>query len=729
VTTSVGNPRGRVLLTVSGEIAPDVLEQVARGKRPRPDYCELARALDADVVDVVEARRRAGRFGSLLERLGGVGLLLGWVCFRQRQRYDAIVTDGEQVGLPFAAFCRLLLRIPPTHVMIAHLMSVPKKALLYRALGLGRFVDAMIVYSSAQQRFVVDKLDFPVERTFLTPFMVDTAFFAPNRVTSNGQDRPTVCTAGLEFRDYPTLIEAVRGVDARVVIAAASPWSKRRDATEGVDLPNNVEVCRLGFVDLRQLYSDSTVVVMPLQDVEFQAGITTILEAMAMGKPVLCSETRGQTDVIQDGITGVYVEPGDSHLLQQAICALLSDAETATAIGQAARDYVVRFCDVSVYAERLAGVVHCTARTRLQVSPRTQTNGRPRVDARPPPPRACLDGRTSPMGSAAFRRARGNGSPRVSVVIPAFNREPFIALTIKSVLNQSFDDWELVVYDDGSTDRTFEVARACAVTDSRIRVERGPNRGVAVARNEGLALTDPGSDFVIFLDSDDLWEPDALETLVGVLDAHPEYVAAHCLARCIDSEGRPIPGDDLEEKLRDRHGFRGERLVRVEPSEPTMFSELVYQNWVLTPGTQLLRRDVVTLVGGFDPATEPADDADMAIRVSRHGPTAFVDRPLLHWRRHPQALSNTSARWSAATARLRAKTLTDPDNTAEQRDAVRLAFLHSIKSLLRDARFSLSAKNYSATAKWTVKAMKLLVDYLRLSIGMRLRGAAAQHHV
>jgi glycosyltransferase involved in cell wall biosynthesis len=348
---------GRVLLTISGTIPSDVDDQVQGGRRPRPDYVEMARCMGADLLDVPEARRRAGRFGRLVERVGGVGALLGWVCYRQRRRYDAVFTDGEQVGLPLAALCRLTLRRPFTHVMVVHIMSVPKKSMLYRALRLGRYMSRMIVYSSAQQRYLAESLGFPADRIVLTPFMVDTTFFSTERVDSVAADRPMICTAGLEFRDYPTLIGAARGLDARVVIAAASPWSKRADPTTGTELPANVEVCRLGFVDLRQLYADARLVVMPLHDIDFQAGVTTILEAMAMGRAVVCSRSSGQTDIITDGVTGVFVPPGDSAALRAAVVELLGDPARADRLGAAARQFVVERCDVSVYARRLADIV------------------------------------------------------------------------------------------------------------------------------------------------------------------------------------------------------------------------------------------------------------------------------------------------------------------------------------------------------------------------------------
>jgi glycosyltransferase involved in cell wall biosynthesis len=346
-----------VLLTVSGTIEPDVGRRVNDDQRPRPDYLEMARHMDADVVDVAEARRRAGRVGRLIERVAGTGALLAWVCFRARRGYEAVFTDGEQVGLPFAALCRLTMRPPVGHVMIVHIMSVAKKSWLYRVLRLGRYIDTMIVYSSAQLRYLTNVLGFPANRVVLTPFTVDTAFFSPGRVQPAETETAMICSAGLEFRDYPTLIEAARGLDARVVIAAASPWSKRPDETAGVTPPPNVETCRLGSVELRRLYGDARLVVMPLYDVAFQAGVTTILEAMAMGRAVVCTRTQGQTDVIMDGITGVYVPPRDSERLRSAIEALLDAPDRAIQIGAAARRFVVEQCDVEVYARRLAAVV------------------------------------------------------------------------------------------------------------------------------------------------------------------------------------------------------------------------------------------------------------------------------------------------------------------------------------------------------------------------------------
>ena len=105
--SGVGEMGKRVILTVSGVLAADIHEQIASGNRPRADYLELARGFDADIIDYVAARKIAGRIGKALERVGGANLVLAFACWKVRKSYQAIVTDGEQVGLPLATLLKL----------------------------------------------------------------------------------------------------------------------------------------------------------------------------------------------------------------------------------------------------------------------------------------------------------------------------------------------------------------------------------------------------------------------------------------------------------------------------------------------------------------------------------------------------------------------------------------------------------------------------------------------
>jgi glycosyltransferase involved in cell wall biosynthesis len=341
-----------VLLTVSGRIPADLDEQVSAGLRPRADYIVMRDAFDADLIDVEGALTATGSLGRLLHRVAGTGPLLAWYCFRRRRRYEVIVTDGEQVGLPLALLCRLLGRGTARHMMIVHIVSTRSKELVVRWARLQSMIDRYVVYSSWQRDFIVDRFTVPLGRVVLSNFMVDTAFFEP-AVVGVEQDR-MICAAGLERRDYPTLMDAVDGLDVRVVIAAASPWSKQSDSTSGRHLPTNVEVRRLSLFDLRALYAASRFVVMPLADVEFQAGITTILEAMSMSRATICTRTAGQTDTIIEGETGRYVTPADSAALRDAIVTLLDDDTAARHMGLRAREWAISNADIEIYADRLA---------------------------------------------------------------------------------------------------------------------------------------------------------------------------------------------------------------------------------------------------------------------------------------------------------------------------------------------------------------------------------------
>jgi glycosyltransferase involved in cell wall biosynthesis len=240
--------------------------------------------------------------------------------------------------------------------MIGHVLSPPKKARLHRALRLQRRVDTVVVYASEQRRFAIEELGYRPEQVVLSAFMVDTDFWRPDAVAAR-PTRPLICAVGQERRDYPTLVEAVNGLDVDVAIAAVSPWSTYRDSAAGLVVPPNVTARGYDLFALRQLYAQAAFVVVPLEEADFQAGITTILEGMAMGKAVICTRTSGQTDTIVDGETGVYVPPGDAAALRAAIERLLADPAEAVRLGANGRAWVLEHAAIDAYVERLAVLV------------------------------------------------------------------------------------------------------------------------------------------------------------------------------------------------------------------------------------------------------------------------------------------------------------------------------------------------------------------------------------
>jgi glycosyltransferase involved in cell wall biosynthesis len=126
--------------------------------------------------------------------------------------------------------------------------------------------------------------------------------------------------------------------------------------------------------------------------------------------------------------------------------------------------------------------------------------------------------------------------PRVSVIMPVFNVEDYVAEAVQSVLKQTFGDYELLIVDDGGSDRSFAICEA--FSDPRISIIQQRNRGLAGARNTGIARARGA--YIALLDSDDRWDPKKLALHVIHLDTNPHIGVSYCPSRFIDKKGRPL---------------------------------------------------------------------------------------------------------------------------------------------------------------------------------------------
>lgn len=321
----------------------ELRRQAAAGERPRTDYVELATALDAEVMDMAYLEQRASRPVRVLARRVGTPTAQIVEAFLRRGAYESVVARADRLGLPLALLHKLA-RSPRRIVLISVWLSRPRKALFLRPLRVHTHLDAIVNYGSAQKAIAAERLHVPEAKLHHAPQPVDEVFWRPQPQPSTQQ--PVVCAAGSEARDYPTLLEAVRGLPVRTEIAVGTTVFVTGD--ESVDLATAVEPVaaagpgvvvhqQLSHLQLRDVYARSRVVVVPLQDVEFDAGVTSITEAMAMAKPVVVTRTRGQRDIVVEGETGLYVPPGDSGALRAAIQSLLDDPDRAERMGQQGR--------------------------------------------------------------------------------------------------------------------------------------------------------------------------------------------------------------------------------------------------------------------------------------------------------------------------------------------------------------------------------------------------------
>src|SRR5262249_43254437 len=160
------------------------------------------------------------------------------------------------------------------------------------------------------------------------------------------------------------LIAAARDLPVRVELAVGSlilsAQHKReraqlfQAAVPPEELPANITYkLDLPLLDLRELYARSRFVVMPLEDVAFDAGVASITEAMAMGKAVIVTRNRGQVDVIRDGVDGIYIPPHDPRALREAIQHLLDSPEEAARMGAAGREAVLERHTLDGYVARV----------------------------------------------------------------------------------------------------------------------------------------------------------------------------------------------------------------------------------------------------------------------------------------------------------------------------------------------------------------------------------------
>ena len=187
----------------------------------------------------------------------------------------------------------------------------------------------------------------------------------------------------------------------------------------------------------------------------------------------------------------------------------------------------------------------------------------------------------------------------VSVVVPLYNKEPYVLRALESIAAQTFPEFEVIVVDDGSTDRGAEVAES--FRDARFRVIRQKNAGPAGARNRGVA--EARGDLIAFLDGDDCWRPEYLSRATGVLSERPTvsaFTACH----------GELPDRNLEEIWR-KNGIR-DGLQQIDAITPLL---LHYMVAFMSPCSTVARTEVVRRYGGFREGSKYGEDAILWLRV------------------------------------------------------------------------------------------------------------------
>ncbi len=245
-----------------------------------------------------------------------------------------------------------------------------------------------------------------------------------------------------------------------------------------------------------------------------------------------------------------------------------------------------------------------------------------------------------PGGAETMGRSEPS-RPRVSVVIPTFNRAAFLPSAVRSALEQTLREIEVIIVDDGSTDATPEVCRSFVAGDSRIRVIRQANRGLAAARNAGVAAA--RADWIAFLDDDDLWVPEALATMLTATTGDEDAIASLC-HRFVSTDPDLVASAILSDPTR----FDLASWPPVPPPATIALAGLLLRPLVPIHAA-LFRRACLVELGGFDPQFHAGEDYDLWLRMAARRPIRVVAAALALVRSHRAQMSASLGSQARAT--------------------------------------------------------------------------------
>jgi glycosyltransferase involved in cell wall biosynthesis len=242
--------------------------------------------------------------------------------------------------------------------------TTARKALfdVYTSIALRR-VDKILCRTTAHLQYLHSVFHIPIEKLEWVPETTDPAFFSPGQPVQTLElqlpsGQPCIVSAGLEMRDYQTLIAAVRDLPVQLVIAAGSPWSHAQfEGPHNQKLPPNVLVSALKPAQMRELYRAATVVVVPVKPTLRACGMNVVLEGWAMQKPVIATRTVGLVDYITEGETGLFVRPLDAKDLRARITYLRERPDEAERLGRNGRRFVEQQLNVDRYVHGVSQIM------------------------------------------------------------------------------------------------------------------------------------------------------------------------------------------------------------------------------------------------------------------------------------------------------------------------------------------------------------------------------------
>lgn len=276
-----------------------------------------------------------------------------------------------------------------------------------------------------------------------------------------------------------------------------------------------------------------------------------------------------------------------------------------------------------------------------------------------------------------------DNTPIISVIIPVYNGAKTIKETIETVLQQTYQNFEIIVINDGSQDATLAVINS--IQHQKLKVFSYLNAGLSTSRNRGFAHA--AGEFIAFLDADDLWTNDKLEAQLKALQQYPEAAVAYSWTDHIDENGKFL------------------RPASYTSCSGNIYKRILIGNFLSCGSNALIRAQALTKVGGFDESLNSAEDWDMWLRLAAWYEFVVVPRPQVLYRISPGSMSANISKMEAASLQVIERAYNQAPESLQYLKKETLGFLYKF----------LMYKALQDRVKWKrgLKAAKVLVNYLK----------------
>ena len=426
----------------------------------------------------------------------------------------------------------------------------------------------------------------------------------------------------LPHKGAHVLIDALKGIPAERVHTSfygAGLASKQAYSDQLHQAAAGLSVHWGGVYDrseLRAILAQHDVFVIPSICEETFSLVTR--EALQADLPVIAARRGALSEVVQDGRNGLLFEPGNADDLRRCLRRLLDEPDLLARL----KSDQFAWRDADVYAQDVEQTYEAVL---------AQSGPRPAIPQVPDRPSPSAQASATSRPAALPRLLRDTPPdlvpPRLSVCLPTYNGEAYVAEALRSVLQQSYTAFEVVAVDDGSSDRTLEILQAC--TDPRIRIYQNPHqRGIPGNWNAAVELA--RGEYVCVFHQDDVMLADNLTRKMALFETDPSLSLVHSRAERIVEAGAPSRLGDWMEKAETDFVEEGE----------VYFRKLLLHGDCICAPTVMVRREQFAAVGGFNEALGYACDYEMWMKLCVEGRVGFMHDALVGYRWHADNASH-----------------------------------------------------------------------------------------